>query len=311
MQRKNIVLFLRPKQQAFAQRFLIFLRKIRKFSKNTRFYEEDLEMGLFDKKTCILCGGKVGLLTGSKLADGSSYVCGNCTAKACADLPFSAWEKFSVEDARAELDYAVRNAEQFRTEFHKSRVISAGVLGKSDVLLVDDAHNWFVNGRATDPAVISFDQVKDWKLMLDTSAKDSGEDTSHHIKGIRPGMPVCPPDREINQMKVRVFLNHDFIPYVDLIVMDALFVTKEDVREGYRCAGDLYDLFEQRSGRPMPEAAPAYAQPPVNAPVPPQAAPQPAVSGAADEILKYKQLLDMGVITPAEFEMKKKQLLGL
>lgn len=32
---------------------------------------------------------------------------------------------------------------------------------------------------------------------------------------------------------------------------------------------------------------------------------------APEEILKYKQLLDMGVITPEEFEAKKKQLLGL
>lgn len=36
----------------------------------------------------------------------------------------------------------------------------------------------------------------------------------------------------------------------------------------------------------------------------------PAVS-AVDEILKYKNLMDMGVITEAEFEAKKKQLLGL
>ncbi len=32
---------------------------------------------------------------------------------------------------------------------------------------------------------------------------------------------------------------------------------------------------------------------------------------AADEILKLKQLLDMGIITAEEFEAKKKQLLGL
>ena len=32
---------------------------------------------------------------------------------------------------------------------------------------------------------------------------------------------------------------------------------------------------------------------------------------SADEILKYKQLLDMGVITQEEFDIKKKQLLGI
>lgn len=36
-----------------------------------------------------------------------------------------------------------------------------------------------------------------------------------------------------------------------------------------------------------------------------------SASSAADEILKYKGLLDCGAITAAEFEAKKKQLLGI
>ncbi|PHA45142.1 hypothetical protein COE68_10365, partial [Bacillus toyonensis] len=35
-----------------------------------------------------------------------------------------------------------------------------------------------------------------------------------------------------------------------------------------------------------------------------------SVSGA-DEILKYKELLDQGVISEEEFQAKKKQLLGI
>lgn len=42
----------------------------------------------------------------------------------------------------------------------------------------------------------------------------------------------------------------------------------------------------------------------------PQAA-APAAPSAADELLKFKQLLDMGAITEAEFNAKKSQLLGL
>ena len=33
-------------------------------------------------------------------------------------------------------------------------------------------------------------------------------------------------------------------------------------------------------------------------------------TGTADELLKYKQLLDQGVITQDEFDTKKKELLG-
>ena len=42
--------------------------------------------------------------------------------------------------------------------------------------------------------------------------------------------------------------------------------------------------------------------------------PQPTVVqqvSAADEIKKFKELLDLGVITQEEFDAKKKQLLGL
>ena len=38
--------------------------------------------------------------------------------------------------------------------------------------------------------------------------------------------------------------------------------------------------------------------------------PQPTTS-PADELKKYKELLDMGIITQEEFDAKKKQLLGL
>ena len=35
------------------------------------------------------------------------------------------------------------------------------------------------------------------------------------------------------------------------------------------------------------------------------------VNGSADEIMRYKELLDSGAITQEEFDAKKKQLLGL
>lgn len=46
-----------------------------------------------------------------------------------------------------------------------------------------------------------------------------------------------------------------------------------------------------------------------NAPTVPVAAPP--AGDAADEIKKFKELLDMGIITQDEFDAKKKQLLGL
>jgi hypothetical protein len=73
---------------------------------------------------------------------------------------------------------------------------------------------------------------------------------------------------------------------------------------------------------PAPAAEPAPEKPPViemnpkpaDAPAPapaaePAAAPAPSVD-VAEEIKKFKELLDMGAITQEEFDTKKKQLLG-
>ena len=55
------------------------------------------------------------------------------------------------------------------------------------------------------------------------------------------------------------------------------------------------------SRKPQPAIAPAETHQPQ----------QGMAMSAADEILKFKQLLDMGVITQEEFDAKKKQILGL
>ena len=59
-------------------------------------------MGLFDKKTCALCGASVGLLggmLGENLADGA-YMCGDCRKKCIPDntLDFNA---LTVDAAKA------------------------------------------------------------------------------------------------------------------------------------------------------------------------------------------------------------------
>lgn len=62
------------------------------------------------------------------------------------------------------------------------------------------------------------------------------------------------------------------------------------------------------------EGIDAAAQPVIQAPPAPQIVPQaatPTAASVADELLKFKQLLDMGAITQEEFEAKKKQLLEL
>ena len=82
---------------------------------------------------------------------------------------------------------------------------------------------------------------------------------------------------------------------------DVLFFFGEDTAKldkAYKAICEGIDAAAQ----PVIQEAPAPVQ---------QAAPQPTAASVAEEILKFKQLLDMGAITQEEFEAKKKQLLGL
>ena len=62
-------------------------------------------MGLFDKKSCDLCGGKIGMLGNRKLDDGNC--CKDC-AKQLSPF-FSERRKSTVSDIKAQLDYRERN----------------------------------------------------------------------------------------------------------------------------------------------------------------------------------------------------------
>ena len=66
-------------------------------------------------------------------------------------------------------------------------------------------------------------------------------------------------------------------------------------------AQEIYDGVETARPQAVPQVTPQSV---------PQAAPAQA-SDPIQEIQKYKQLFDAGVITEAEFTAKKKQLMGI
>ena len=71
-------------------------------------------MGLFGPaKMCALCGGKVGLLGGHKLANGL-YICGDCTDK-CTPGAKYLFESMSPEDVKSNMALAVENKKRVKT----------------------------------------------------------------------------------------------------------------------------------------------------------------------------------------------------
>jgi len=121
-------------------------------------------MGLFDKKTCDVCGEKIGLLGNRKLEDGN--LCKNCAAK--LSPWFSERRSSTVEDIKEQLAYREENQQKV-AEFSATRTI-----GKEYMVMLDEDHGKFCVARSRDirtgnPDILDFTQVTGCDLDIDES----------------------------------------------------------------------------------------------------------------------------------------------
>ena len=162
-------------------------------------------MGLFDKKFCSICGGKIGLLGNRKLEDGN--LCKDCAAK--LSPWFSERRHSGVEDIKAQLAYREENKAAV-SAFHTTR--SLGRYTK--VLLDEDARKFMVaktgNITAENPDVLDYSQVTGCDLDIDenrhelTRKDNEGKSVSYN-----------PPRYEYSyDFYVNIRVNH---PYFDEI----------------------------------------------------------------------------------------------
>ena len=119
-------------------------------------------MGLFDKKFCSICGGKIGFLGNRRLEDGN--LCKDCAGK--LSPWFSDRRSSTVEEIRAQLAYREENRNAVAA-FHVTRS-----LGENTKLLLDeDAGKFMVtaarNYAEANPDVLDFTQVTGVELDID------------------------------------------------------------------------------------------------------------------------------------------------
>lgn len=254
-------------------------------------------MGLFEKKFCVLCGEKAGLFTRAKLSDG--YLCGKCEGK-CSDY-LTNYGDMTKEDIEAHLKAREENKALY-DQFRETESV-----GCNDDIRIDGTHGWFVvahggNYNNGNPDVFSFDQImrSDTRETFETIHPDNGPD---HPGADPNGRPNRPPIRRLDHLYVRIVLDHPYAREIEFDALNRIAPTPYEIDEAYRSARNIEDALmrmhrhaQDYQAAPEPESAKAAAH---------------AGGSAADEILKWKQLLDMGAITQEEFDQKKKQLLGL
>ena len=148
-------------------------------------------MGLFDKKICDNCGGKIGLLGNRKLEDGN--ICKDCAAK--LSPWFSDRKKSTLAEIQQQLRYREENSAA-HSQFHATARLGGLRSGDYTVYVDGSQQKFFVTNDANyikeNPDIISFSQVTGCSLDID---EDKDEITFTSPDGERQS--YVPPRYEI------------------------------------------------------------------------------------------------------------------
>lgn len=235
--------------------------------------------------TCPVCGGKLGLLNREKSADG--LICASCSNFFYSKLGFRA----AKQPTAALADYWA-TLEQRRKVFKETDSIYDG-----DALFVsiDKINRLFCFGHRggdKDPRMIySFDEVAGYES--DAPDDLTVTETKGGIGRAVIGAAVAGPVGAIVGAATAKTETHKAYSKESISIRFVLPLGESNLPTTVYPGGTTDFLRSCKAGAERPQVATSTA------------------SSAADELLKFKQLLDMGAITEEEYNAKKTQLLGL
>jgi hypothetical protein len=250
-------------------------------------------MGLFSKgEICSICGKKAGSLTRAKIADG--FVCGDCLKYT---YRFANFGTSSVTNVKKHIEKVRQD-----TTLYLSLTPSGEV---SDYLKVFSSNRlWCAAVKKKSPIYLfSFDDIINYELLEDGVSVATGGlgsaiagATLFGGAGAIVGANLGKKQKDIvDNLSVHISTRVPEIPSLNISLINTETKRGGFVYKGMKdLAIKIISLLDQITADNN------------TAPIPPSSS-----SNAADEILKFKSLLDAGVITQEEFEAKKKQLLGL
>ena len=243
------------------------------------------------KIPCAICGKELGLLSGkAKISDGA--VCTNCLKSAGISMLSNA-----LSYNQQTIKELVNVRKMLVNNFSKTKSV-----GK--YISVDENNKAFKIGGD----IFTYDNLLSFELLEDGQSITKGGlgravaggllfggvgAIVGSVTGGKKSKGVC------NSMKLRVSLKnaHTDVVYINFIAIGTqtsslIYKTAQDSAQ--KCITALETINDiNQSNRVKYENTEVHND------------------SAADEIMKFKTLLDQGIITQEEFDMKKKELLGL
>ena len=253
-------------------------------------------MGIFSKtENCRICGEKLkfGLIK-SKCVDG--YICLNCINK--AGLVTGATSNITPEIYQKYLD-ANNNKIVINDTFNPSLKIS-------NIIEFDDTNrNWRIPVRkGVNPRLYSYNDIVDFELNEDGHTVSSGGLGRAVAGGLLFGGVGAVVGGVTGGKKAKGITTNLFI---NVIVKDnsATNINLTLINKPLK-KGSLLERAAQNNARDIIAKLTLITKS-----INDEKTDKPSTTSGVDEIMKYKELLDKGILTQEEFDAKKKQLLGL
>lgn len=255
-------------------------------------------MGLFGPKTvCVICEEGVGKI---KIAN-KECICSECFKKSGLS-PIAPVKTMTVADINAAMDAKKLNDEEI-SSFNTTKKIGAFIE------IDDDRMKWLVPdgffGKKKNPKIYNFSDIIDYELLEDGESITKGGlgravaggvllgGLGAVVGGVTGGKKtkgIC------NSLRIKITVNdiNNPVVYMDFIktaTKKDSFVYKSIYNSAQECLSVLQLMCSSEEVVQGNNSV--------------------STTSDADEILKFKNLLDSGIITQEEFDAKKKQLLGL
>ncbi len=270
--------------------------------------DDDDESEEKEKQICPVCGKELKFLNKRRVVRGL-YICNDCEDKSAIERYSKEIRKYSPEDALDIVVNKIRKAENFTV-----------TKSADDYMLIDDNRKlWTVPYAATkikntpkiDPELIfRYDEIESYDLVEDGNQLAKGGRGYPPIGGLLfgsegSGFSANSEERNVcEHLQIRINLANMSTPkvFVNLIFRET-DKDKKAYGQAFLTAQKILSILEfichkdERAGNP--------------AEVEEKEADSKASYSAADEIKKYKELLDMGAITQEEYDAKKAKLLEL
>ena len=260
-------------------------------------------MGLFTKDECAVCGGATSYFSRMKLKDGE-WLCGSCIEKAHCTPGFnkSVLLSCTVEEVKERIKQVQKDKETDRKRHEAFKLTS-----EYSNIMFDDVHKWFAapvdgrNAKFEDRHIFAYEEIISFELLEDGSAVYSGGLGKAVVGGLLFGTAGAiaggtskKATETCTSLQVKIVTtNRDypsvFINFISSETKTSSITYTIEMESAQNVLSKLSTICKEMEQKK--EQIPSFS--------------------VADEILKFKNLMDQGIITKEEFEAKKKQLLAL